>query len=293
MNTTSKILIAVVVLQAAAIIWLMMETSNNKDEIALLAQQKEVIVDEKIGVEKELTRMLEEYESLKTTNAAVNEKLSAEQARIEELLKELKNTKQGNRAKIKELQEEADTLRKILRSYIRQVDSLNTANKTLIAENKDVVKKYENVVGERDEVSNQRDSLTNTVKKAAVLRTYNVEITPLNKRDKSTKRAKKLKKLKICFMLAANAVAVHGNRYAHIRIADPSGKIIMNDESGMFDFNGKEIAFSSRRKINYKGRDLNTCVYLLMPDEDMPKGKYSINIFVDGKDIGQNSFTMK
>ncbi len=203
MNTTSKILVGIVILQAVALIWLFMETQDNKEQIALLSQQKQEVVDEKAGVEKELNRMLEEYESLKTTNAAVNEQLVAEQERIKELLTQLKNTKRGNRAKIKELEDEAEALRKILRSYIRQVDSLNTANKALIVENRNVVKKYDNAIEERNEVSSQRDSLTKTVQKAAVLKTYNITISPLNKRDRSTKRAKKCVKLKSALSLLA------------------------------------------------------------------------------------------
>ncbi len=102
-----------------------------------------------------------------------------------------------------------------------------------------------------------------------------------------------MRKVEICFVVAGNEVAVQGRRYAYIRVADPSNKIIMNSESGMFDYGGKQIAYSSRRKVNYKGKDLNTCIFLAMPEGRMPKGKYSVNIFIDGKDIGTNSFTMK
>jgi len=66
----------------------------------------------------------------------------------------------------------------------------------------------------------------------------------------------------------------------------------MNKESGMFKYQGKDIAYSSKRKVNYKGETMNVCIYWTAEDRQAT-GKYTINIFVDGYDIGETSFVLK
>ena len=61
-------------------------------------------------------------------------RLNQEQARAEALLKELKNTRANSSAEILRLKKELATVRAVLRDYIRQVDSLQQLNLTLIGE---------------------------------------------------------------------------------------------------------------------------------------------------------------
>ena len=62
---------------------------------------------------------------------SLTDQLGAEQDKIRQLLKR----DASNATKIRMYQRELETLRKVMRSYIVQIDSLNTRNQELTAEN--------------------------------------------------------------------------------------------------------------------------------------------------------------
>lgn len=63
-------------------------------------------------------------------NDSLIEKLEAEQIKVQRLYEELKTVKKTSAARIAELRKELETLRGIMRTYVAQIDSLNTANKS-------------------------------------------------------------------------------------------------------------------------------------------------------------------
>ena len=68
--------------------------------------------------------------------------LSIEQAKVQRLQEELRTVKATNTKEISRLKKELQTLRKIMRNYVIQIDSLNRANERLTVEKNEAVKKY-------------------------------------------------------------------------------------------------------------------------------------------------------
>ncbi len=66
----------------------------------------------------------------------------------------------------------------------------------------------------------------------------------------------------------------------------------MNKDSKLFMFEGKEIAYSSKRNVNYKGKDLDVCVFW-KAENLQASGKYNVTIYADGKEIGEKIFNLK
>lgn len=291
-NNISKVLLAALILETALIIWLVVERNKQIETNIKLTTNLQEATNEKAEVENELQNMLVQYEELKTSNDAINKQLEDEQEKIKELLKELKNVKRSDKIKIKQLERETETLRSIMRSYIKQIDSLNTKNKLLTARNLKMQKKYSEEVAEKEEVIYQRDSLNQKVEMAAVLKSYNINITPLNKRGKNTKRARKMKKIKVCFTLQENVVAMKGKKDVFIRVSGPDNAILTNKDSKTFLFEEKEIVYSSKRKITYDGEAKDVCIYWSAEDEQV-KGKYNVTIYADGNNIGEKLFELK
>src|SRR4030042_6749097 len=85
-------------------------------------EEKQLIVEEKMDLERQLNEMIIEYDDLKTENDSVNSLLSTEQEKIKRLLK----IDASNAQKIKMYKQELETLRSVMRSYIVQIDSLHT-----------------------------------------------------------------------------------------------------------------------------------------------------------------------
>ena len=88
------------------------------------------------------------------------------------LLEELRTVKATNARRIAELKEELSTVRKVLVTYVRQVDSLTAVNSKLEAENRKVQQRYEKATEEVKTLSEERERLVEKV----TIKWYNYNI---------------------------------------------------------------------------------------------------------------------
>jgi uncharacterized protein (DUF3084 family) len=247
---------------------------------------------EKASLEKEYTEMLKQYESLQTDNKQINDELEQEKTKIKDMLVEIRQLKNTNSYQINQYKKELGTLREIMRSYIVQIDSLNTRNKLLAAENKQVKTDFQKVKSEKEILAQKTEDLNQKVDVASALRAINITSLPVNDKGKEMTRAKRVTKIKVCFTLTENAIAKAGNRWVYLRIAKPDKEILPNPESEMFPFEGNTILYSAKREIDYENKDVDMCIYWTN-NSDLPQGVYTIDIFSEGKHIGTSTFALK
>jgi len=251
------------------------DTNNNKEKLT-----------------KDLQNLLLQYESLKTNNKQINSELEGEKEKIKKLLSEIRNIKYANSLEIKKYEAEIETMRNIMRSYIVQIDSLNTRNKILIDENVKVktdIKKEKNI---NEDLTVKNNDLTKQVDIASVIKTINIAASPINEKGKVVSKAKKTEKIQVCFTLTENTIAKRGRRYVYIRIARPDEYVINDSENNLFNFEGKDIVYTEKREIDYQGKNVDLCIYWAKT-QDLPVGIYNVDIFTDGKQIGTASFSLK
>lgn len=292
MNSTSKILIVIVILQTTAIGWLVWDKFQQKETNTVISKELVQVKSDRAVIEEELESLSRQYDGLKTNNKELNEQLEKEKEKIEKTLRQLRSVKRTDFAKIKQLQEETETLKTIMKDFVKQIDKLNNENKRLNVENTEIRQNYNDEIARTETLSYVKDSLSLQVKKAKVLKAENILVLTLNKRDKTTSRANKLNKVKVCFTIDENVLAKQGTRNSYIRIAGPDGIILMSGESGMFTYQGKEIAYTSKRELTYNGKKTDVCVFWTKNSEQST-GKYEIDIFMDGSQIGSNQFILK
>lgn len=248
---------------------------------------------EKESLEREYTDMLAQYDALQTDNKQISGELEQEKMKIKEMLEEIKGLKNANYYQISQYKKELGTLREIMRSYIVQIDSLNTRNKLLAEENKQVKTDFQKVKSEKDVLQQKTEDLTQKVDVASALRAINISPLPINEKGKEVTKARKLTKVKTCFTLTENAIAKTGNRIVYIRIARPDKEILPNPEGAMFDFNGEQILYSARREIDYENKDVDMCIYWANTGIELTEGVYTVDIFSEGKSIGTATFALK
>jgi len=94
-----------------------------------MVEMETVLTQEKDSLANELRKMMYGYDTLKTNNDTLNAQLAKEKERIKRLLE----INASNVQLIKTYRTEISTLREIMKSYIVQIDSLNTRNKILVA----------------------------------------------------------------------------------------------------------------------------------------------------------------
>jgi hypothetical protein len=288
----SKIQTIVLIILAILVLLLLVDKIFQKNKTDNIIVELNESNTEKQNISDELKGLYQQYEGLKSDNDSINSKLNDEQKKIKDLVEELKYVQISNSAKIKEYKKEVGTLRQIMRSYIVQIDSLNTKNLQLTAENKDVRNKYQVALNEKEGLSSERDSLAGTVQKASTLKAINMLATGITVRGKETNRISNLDKIKVCFTIDENMIASKGNKWIYLRIAKPDKYVLIESEYDLFEFEGKQIAFTAKREIVYKGDQSDICIYWKKSEELNP-GLYYIDVFAEGKRIGTIAFSLK
>lgn len=248
---------------------------------------------EKTEVTEELQNMLTQYDNLKSNNDTLNQRLAQEQTKIKKLLKEIKKVKYSNKIALEQYKKETQTLRQIMRSYIVQIDSLNTLNKNLIAENNEVKNKYQAIQEEKQELIHVSDSLSGKVAEAQQLLVGDLSIVGLNKRNKETMRISRILKFKTCFRIKENKIAHKGIHKAYVRIVMPDESVLFESSENLFKYQDKQIVYSAMREFNYQGKELNLCVYYKHQTPQLVSGEYGVDIFIDEVKTNSATFILK
>ena len=281
-------LIAVLVIISAIGWYLYLDMKNKKVEVVT---QLVNMTDEKEEVTNDLKELIVQYEDMKSDNDTVNRKLAEEQARIQSLLEELQKVKKNNRWQIHKYKKELSTLREIMKSYIYQIDSLNTMNINLRQENSTVTKANKRIASKNKQLEKLTNNLSSTVEKAAILRAVNIVPQATKKKGKETNRGKKVEKIKVCFTLVENAVAQAGLQYIYLQIINPAGEVLSGAQN-VITFGKQSFQYSDKREIEYNNKDIDICIYWAK-SERLPKGEYKINLISNGYIIGSSAFYLK
>ncbi|NMA73606.1 MAG: hypothetical protein GX963_05470 [Bacteroidales bacterium] len=249
---------------------------------------------EKEDLENEYTHFAQQYNELKltVTNDSLAVLLEKEQIKTQRLLEELRTVKASNATEIRRLKKELSTLRKVMVSYINQIDSLNrlTQEQKVIID--EVTQKY-NVASKRiSTLSQEKKSLDEKVTLAAQLDATNIWVEPKNKRDRATKRIKDIVRLDIGFTLVKNITAKTGEKTIYIRIAKPDNDVLVKSLSDTFEYENRSLNYSIKKYIEYDGEEQQIIVYWNV-EEFLYAGNYRIDIFADGVLIGSGNFELK
>lgn len=288
-NKQQKIVLFIVagVLLAAAIVLSVLLAQSKQQN----TEMQELFALEKEELESEYSSFAAQYDELKIriSNDSLQIKLEQEKLRTQQLLEELKQTKADNAAEITRLKKELKTVRAVLRSYVMQIDSLNTINENLKKENKRVNEKYREASKQINELSNAKDELTEIVTLASQLDAMGIKMVPIKKSGKEVNKLKKAKQLEISFTITKNITATTGNKTLYLRIMQPSQELLTKNMSNTFTYENREIGYSIRKYIEYTGEELPVTMYWDI-EEYLQPGTYRLYIFADGVMIGSNNF---
>ncbi len=248
-------------------------------------QQSQVVQtqlnQEKDSIESNLNHLYSDYTSLESNNDSINKELTVERGKIQGLLVQIRREKAVSFQQIQDYQAELGSLRSIMRSYIGQIDSLNSLNQTLIAENVKVREESSMTKMANQELSTQNDQLSTKVQKGSIIKARDIITTPINSRGKDVTRARRVEKIKVCFTLVENEIAPAGLRDAFIRITGPDKYVLAKSETDQFNFNGEKIVFSAKREVDYQNKDVDLCIFYDNKG-DLLVGSYDIAVFIDG-----------
>ncbi len=290
MTQKHKIILFVLILLTLGVGIFAIFQFRNAKKLEFLLEKTKV---DKNALTMELKGLQTEYKLLQANNRELNTEIKTQQERIAQVLEELKNVKDNNVTEIKKYEKEIETLRSIMRSYIVQIDSLYTKNQKLTAEKKEAEAKYQQEHTTRKNLENVKDSLSGQVAKAEVVRVRSIQAIGLNEKGNSTDRARKTEKIQISFAILENEFAKTGWKDVFIRIANPSGNVLYQSATDLFSFEGKELAFSAKNKVDYQGKDTEMRLFWTRKQQTLPEGVYSVDVYFDGKNVGTTTFSLK
>lgn len=255
---------------------------SQKQETIETQQEQYTQLDlEKQAVENELTDMLHQYEAMEVENDEMRAQIDEQKEKIEQLIKKAKD----NSWTISKLKKETESLRTIMKGYVRTIDSLNTANQELIAKNQQAQQQVKEVEGKYTQLSKVKEELASKVALGSQLKAIDMIVVGQSEKRsntyRETNRASKTDKLKVCFTLDDNKIAKPGKRTVHVRIIDPNGKVLAkeNTEANMFEFEGVKGLYTIAYDLLYENEELDICLFWDVMDELAP-GKYITEIYV-------------
>ena len=271
---------------AGIALWLFVNLQQQK---SVNEEMQELAALDKQEMENEYERFTLQYSEMMTqiNNDSIVAQLTQEQLRTQQLLEELKKVKATDAREIARLKKELATVRNVLRSYIRQVDSLNQVNQQLVAENSQIKGKLEQSNQVNQSLQQQNQNLNERIDRAAQLDATHIVMTPLNKRNKAAKKMKDCKKIQVSFTITKNVSATNGNRIVYVRIQTPNGNVL---NAGLFDYENKQIEYSMKKAIEYAGEEMNVTTYWDV-NEFLSAGDYRVSIFSEGNMIGTQTFS--
>ncbi|HEX2968073.1 MAG TPA: hypothetical protein VHO46_03130 [Bacteroidales bacterium] len=250
-------------------------------------EMESALTEEKDSLANELRGMVAAYDTMKTNNDTLNAGLEKERQRIVDLLR----VNASNVQLIKRYKNEITTMRDIMKSYIVQIDSLNSRNKLLSQENVEIRAQVDEMRNVNTELSQARENLTSKVEMASVINATDITATLLNKNSKETRRLNYLDKLRVCFMLRANPIASSGTKDVYLRILRPDALVITGSADNLFEFQGNQLVYSATRQIDYMNEDIDMCIFV-DNNGDFVVGNYTAELYMDNNLIGKTTFAI-
>ena len=272
----------------AIVVYLLMDNRSLEQEKLEMQELAEL---DKQEMENDYERLSLQYSEMMTqiNNDSIIAQLTQEQLRTQQLLQELKNVKASDAREIARLKKELATVREVLRSYIRQVDSLNQVNQSLMRENDRVKDQLAQSNEANEGLRMEKQNLTEKVAIAAQLDATGIQMSLLNKRQKTAKKIKDCKTIQVNFNITRNVTAENGNRTLYVRIQTPSGQVLT---AGTFPYENRQLEYSMKKVIEYAGEEVSVQTYWQV-GEYLEAGQYRVSIFADGNMIGTKTFTFE
>jgi len=275
--------------------WLWLQERGRANTVVV---EKQEVVVERDNVKKDLLELQQEYSTLQTNDVSVQKELEEKRAQIADLLEQAEKHKDDAYI-ISKLRKETETLRKIMKHFVVEIDSLNTLNKTIIAEKDKVSADLSSEKDKSAKLSKDKDALQSTVNLGSVLKAENPVVTAVKfksggKKEVEVTKASHTERIKVAFVLGENKIAKKGVKPVYVRIVTPDGKELTKsmDDMNMVKFNGSKGYYAAKQDVSYNNEDVAVEILCANPSAFVP-GKYLVDIIADDVVIGESSITLK
>lgn len=278
----TMLLIAAILLLPAAYfsISYIVKYRSIKEDYAIVESARQLFEEQNALLRRDAESLVHELEELKDRNDTMMIKYQEAVTMLEQLQKE----RTYNYNQLAKYKKEVETLRGVMKGYLRQIDSLNTINSNLQAENVAYKKEITTAQLRADVAEERADELGTKVRIGSVIRTSAVRIVALNDNSKEVRRIKQAARLRVDFELTANELAEPGEKSIYICITAPDGYVLSSEDMILFMYEGEEMMASAVRKVDYENQSVPVSIYY--DGTHFEKGTYRVDIYIDGRHSG-------
>ena len=274
------IIILAVILVALSVVYFNMHREQQ--------QEYHLLEQDRTRIQGDLDSLIVSFDDLKIKN----DSMTANLEEANKLMEQLKNERRLNYAKIRAYEKELGTLKTIMKSYLRQIDSLNTVNQKLTKENVSYKKQISTAQLRAEMAEERAEELTNKVRVGSVIRVRSIGLEPLNAKSNPVTRVKSAARLKVNCILSANELAEPGNKTVYVCVTSPEGYLISSPDASSFTFEGEKKLYSSSRDVDYTAtEDLPVSIYI--DGSGFTAGTYKVEVYIDGRLSGSSEVALR
>ena len=274
---TVMTILAVIAIALAGVLGYMLYQRNSL--VSALESEKTELAQQMVALQNDFQDLSSDYES-------INHQLDTSREQVAQLIEKLNQTEATNRAKIRQYEKELGTLRSIMKGYIVQIDSLNTLNKRLTADAAAARREAAESRRANEELTAQVAGLSEQVSAGKVLRARAIALNGYNSSNKVSDRHSRVRYLVASLSLVENSLADKGPVRVYVRVKDPEGILLMNDESVSFTSGGAALQATASREVDYEGEEVDLSIYVKDTGEFL-KGAYSLEVYTEKSLLGR------
>ena len=258
------------------------------------SQQVAVMQEQNIELQDELDSILREYEAIKSEYGDLNMQLSEKDSAILAQAEEIK-VLIASQADYRRIKKKLELLQNQGKEYVHLLDSLYVVNQQLTEENIEFKQTVTRLSEEKENLTQEKETLAEKVTVAAKMKAYNVSLKGLNlksggKKEEETLKAKRVKKLKVNFILGENTLIPVGEMNIYARISLPDGRVLVLGKGDGYSFtnDGKQLQYTIKSTIHYdnKAKPIEM-IWDLRAGDEAVAGEYTVQLFTETDYIGQ------
>ena len=255
----------------------------------MLYQRNALVKDlesEKAELAQQMVALQEDFNTLNSDYENINHQLDTSRDQVALLIEKLSKTEATNRAKIRQYEKELGTLRAIMKGYIVQIDSLNTLNKKLTADAAEARREAAESRRANEQLTAQVENLSSQVNAGKILKARAISLVGYMSNDKPGDRHSRVRSMVANLSLVENSLADRGPVRVYVRVKDPEGLLLINNESSEFMVNGEVMQATASREVDYEGNEVDMSIYI-NDTGAFVKGVYTLEVYTEKGLLGR------
>ena len=257
------------------------------------ANQKD-LQEQKMAIAQELGDLKGTYDALLKDYQLQDQELIEARSRIAQLLDSVESAK-PSMAIIKRYRIEIARLKEERTMLFARADSLIQVTQSLSFKVDSTLVVLDQTRLEREGLRQKNDDLERVLEKGSRLQiidfSSNAVIVQRSGKIVDTKRASRADKIRACFTITPNAVAVPGERNLYLQVINPKNNLIgsrMTLEQGQ-----ERLYYSATTQVDFQQEEVDVCIMVGAQEEDLVSGRYILNLYQDSTRLATTTMLLK